>query len=39
VVDYVLSLGGGAKEMFAEAGGSDAWIRFLREEKSEEPAG
>ncbi len=33
--DYILSLSGSAKEMFAGVGGGDAWIRFLREESPE----
>jgi hypothetical protein len=36
--DLIFSLYGSAKEMLAEVGGSDAWIRFLRdEEESQEP--
>jgi hypothetical protein len=33
--DLILSLGGSAKEMFAEVGGGEAWIRFLRDEAPE----
>ena len=29
--DLIFSLRGSAKEMFAEVGGGEAWIRFLRD--------
>jgi hypothetical protein len=36
--DLVLGMAGSAKEMFAEVGGSDAWIRVLRDEEQATPA-
>ncbi|HZL26684.1 MAG TPA: hypothetical protein VFC39_09150 [Acidobacteriaceae bacterium] len=33
--DLIFSLRGSAKEMFAEVGGGEAWIRFLRDETPE----
>jgi hypothetical protein len=32
----MFSLYGSAREMFAEVGGSEAWIRFLRDEEDED---
>jgi hypothetical protein len=34
--NHMFSLYGSAREMFAEVGGSEAWIRFLRDEEDED---